>query len=73
KSNSVRVSSGKSVRMNTIEISAGSVETVEGNPVTISVADGMVMVNDATVVETDIMGSNGVIHVIDKVIMPSAM
>ena len=55
------------------EITDGSVETVAGNPVTLSVADGMVMVNDATVVEADIMGSNGVIHVIDKVIMPSEM
>jgi len=55
------------------EITDGSVETVAGDPVTLSVADGMVMVNDATVVEADIMGSNGVIHVIDKVIMPSEM
>jgi uncharacterized surface protein with fasciclin (FAS1) repeats len=55
------------------EITEGTVETVEGDTVTLSVADGTVMVNDATVVQSDIMGSNGVIHAIDKVILPSEM
>jgi uncharacterized surface protein with fasciclin (FAS1) repeats len=44
--------------------------TVEGGEVTI-MTEGGVMVNDATVVTPDIEASNGVIHVIDKVIMPS--
>ncbi|MBF9030671.1 fasciclin domain-containing protein [Rhodobacterales bacterium HKCCE3408] len=44
-------------------------ETVEGDPVTFTVGDS-VMVNDATVVAADIEASNGVIHVIDSVIMP---
>ena len=43
--------------------------TVEGSDVTI-MTEGGVMVNDATVVQPDIEASNGVIHVIDKVIMP---
>lgn len=43
--------------------------TVEGSEVTI-MTEGGVMVNDATVVQPDIEASNGVIHVIDKVIMP---
>jgi uncharacterized surface protein with fasciclin (FAS1) repeats len=43
--------------------------TVEGGEVTI-MTEGGVMVNDATVVTPDIEASNGVIHVIDKVIMP---
>ncbi len=44
--------------------------TVEGGDITIDLGDG-VMVNDANVVSADIEASNGVIHVIDKVIMPS--
>mgnify|MGYP001043410550 CR=1 FL=1 len=43
--------------------------TVQGAMVDIDTTDG-VMVNDATVVATDIEASNGVIHVIDTVIMP---
>ncbi|MEQ8897672.1 MAG: fasciclin domain-containing protein [Roseovarius sp.] len=43
--------------------------TVEGSEVTI-MTEGGVMVNDANVVQPDIAASNGVIHVIDKVIMP---
>jgi uncharacterized surface protein with fasciclin (FAS1) repeats len=43
--------------------------TVNGSDVTISVGDS-VMVNDATVTTADIEASNGVIHVIDAVIMP---
>ena len=43
--------------------------TVEGSDVTIT-TEGGVMVNDASVVQPDIEASNGVIHVIDKVIMP---
>lgn len=45
-------------------------ETVNGQSLDISVADSKVMVNDATVVATDIMASNGVIHVIDSVVLP---
>ena len=43
--------------------------TVEGSEVTI-MTEGGVMVDDANVVTPDIEASNGVIHVIDKVIMP---
>lgn len=45
-------------------------KTVNGQSVTISVADNVVKVDDAQVIQTDIMTSNGVIHVIDTVIMP---
>jgi uncharacterized surface protein with fasciclin (FAS1) repeats len=44
-------------------------ETVEGSEITIS-TEGGVMVNDATVTTADIEASNGVIHVIDSVLMP---
>ena len=45
-------------------------KTVQGQSVRIDTMGG-VMVNDAHVVKTDIMASNGVIHVIDKVILPN--
>ena len=45
-------------------------KTVNGAMVKISTEDGKVMINDATVVTADIPASNGVIHVIDKVILP---
>lgn len=44
--------------------------TVEGGKVSIMLHGSDVMVNDANVVKTDIQASNGVIHVIDKVLMP---
>ena len=44
--------------------------TVQGTDITIDLDNG-VMVNDATVVSADIDTSNGVIHVIDKVILPA--
>ncbi|MGM0386705.1 MAG: fasciclin domain-containing protein [Actinomycetota bacterium] len=51
------------------DVSAGEVATVEGSTIAITTDDG-VMVNDATVVATDVEASNGVIHVIDAVIVP---
>ena len=47
-----------------------SAETVQGDTIDISVVDGTVMIDDATVVAADVMADNGVIHVIDAVIMP---
>jgi uncharacterized surface protein with fasciclin (FAS1) repeats len=46
-----------------------SAKTVQGGTIAISTSDG-VKVDDASVVKTDVMASNGVIHVIDTVIMP---
>lgn len=45
--------------------------TVNGQPVAIRTAGGKVMVGEATVVSADVAASNGVIHVIDKVLLPS--
>ena len=50
----------------------GSANTLQGAPVTFTVGDGKVAVNDANVVTPDIKTSNGVIHVIDKVLLPPA-
>jgi uncharacterized surface protein with fasciclin (FAS1) repeats len=46
-----------------------SANSVQGSAIKIDASNG-VKVNDATVTATDIVGSNGVIHVIDSVIMP---
>ena len=50
-----------------------SATTLQGSDVTIAVAgDGTVTINDATVLITDILTTNGVIHVIDTVLLPDA-
>ena len=45
-------------------------KTVNGKELSIKVTDGKVMVDNANVVKTDVAASNGVIHVIDTVVMP---
>lgn len=53
------------------DVMPGDVATVAGPPITITVDDaGNVMVNEATVLQTDVQASNGVIHVIDQVLLP---
>jgi uncharacterized surface protein with fasciclin (FAS1) repeats len=51
------------------DVTDGDVATVEGQTVTLSTADG-VTVNGAKVIQADVVGSNGVIHAIDAVILP---
>ena len=51
-------------------VKLSSAKTVNGQSVTIKVADGTVSVDGATVTATDIAASNGIIHVIDTVILP---
>ena len=51
------------------DVKAGKVKTVLGSELTVSTTGG-VMVDGAKVSATDIMADNGVIHVIDSVIMP---
>lgn len=52
-------------------VNLSSATTVNGADVAITVDNGNVRVNNATVVKTDIGASNGVIHVIDTVILPN--
>ncbi|KAL3779920.1 hypothetical protein HJC23_005417 [Cyclotella cryptica] len=52
------------------DLVSGDVETLNGDPVTVTVNDTGVMVNDASVVTADVIASNGVVHVIDKVLLP---
>ena len=54
------------------DLTAGDVETVQGETVTVDVTDG-VKFNNATVLTADVTASNGVIHVIDAVIVPPSI
>ena len=51
------------------DVAAGKVKTVQGSELTITTSGG-VMVDKAKVVKTDIVADNGVIHVIDSVVLP---
>jgi uncharacterized surface protein with fasciclin (FAS1) repeats len=53
------------------DVKAGKVKTVQGSDLTVSTTGG-VMIDGAKVVKTDVMAENGVIHVIDTVIIPKA-
>lgn len=52
------------------DVKAGPVKTVEGSSLTVTVKGGTVMVDNAKVVKTDVVADNGIIHVIDTVLMP---
>ena len=59
--------------VNAADVTDGlTVAMVNGDDASFTVTDGTVMVGDATVTTADVMASNGVIHVIDKVLMPPA-
>merc|ERR1712157_101567 len=49
-----------------------TITTVEGKDVTVSIGDS-VKINDATVVKPDVLASNGVVHVVDGVLLPPAI
>jgi uncharacterized surface protein with fasciclin (FAS1) repeats len=51
------------------DVKAGKVKTVQGGELTVATAGG-VMVDGAKVLKTDIVADNGVIHVIDSVVLP---
>lgn len=63
------VVAGKVMAADVVKID--SAPTVQGQAVTVKVSDGTVMINDAKVVMADVKASNGVIHVIDTVLMPN--
>jgi len=64
------VVSGKVLAADVVKMT--SAKTVQGGSVRIHAKDGKVQVDDANVVATDITTDNGVIHVIDSVIIPAA-
>jgi len=53
-----------------ISLDGQSAATVQGEEIDIAVVDGSVMINNATVITADVEASNGIIHVIDAVILP---
>jgi len=59
---------GKVMAADVVKLSKA--KTVQGSQVKIKVKDGKVKVDDANVIKTDIVSKNGVIHVIDSVILP---
>ena len=63
---------GKAMAADVVKLDGKEVKTVEGKSVKIDVDGKTVMINNAKVVKTDIGCSNGVIHVIDTVLLPPA-
>ncbi len=63
------VVSGKVMAADVVKLTAA--KTLQGGEVKVSVVGGAVKINDATVVVADVLATNGVIHVIDTVLMPS--
>jgi uncharacterized surface protein with fasciclin (FAS1) repeats len=53
------------------QVKSGEVVTVEGQMLTIKASPSGVKVNNANVIKTDIIATNGVIHVIDTVVLPN--
>ncbi len=53
-----------------VKLNGKSVKTVQGSTAKVTVKDGKVKLKNANVVQTDIMATNGVIHVLDTVILP---
>lgn len=65
------VVSGKVMAADIIKSGGAEPATVNGAPVSITIRDGKVYVDEAQVTTADIQASNGVIHVIDAVIIPA--
>lgn len=55
------------------DLTTSEVPSIEGRSINVTVGEDSVMVNSANVVQADIEASNGVIHVIDQVILPPQM
>ena len=55
-----------------ISLDGQTAATVNGAEIAISVVDGNVMIDDATVIIPDVAASNGIIHAIDSVLLPPA-
>ena len=54
------------------DVKSGEAKTAQGQSVKLVVSDAGVTVDNAKVVKTDVLAENGVIHVIDTVILPKA-
>jgi transforming growth factor-beta-induced protein len=65
------VVSGRVLAKDVVKLNGKTVPTVNGETVSVSVSGGKVKVNSSNVVSTDVLATNGVIHVIDAVLLPS--
>ena len=63
---------GKVMAADIVKANGAKPTTVNGQPLDVVVRDGHVLVNGANVVTADVVASNGVIHVIDTVLLPAA-
>jgi uncharacterized surface protein with fasciclin (FAS1) repeats len=66
------VVAGKVLSGDVVKLNGKNVGTVNGATVRVTVKGGKVMVNNANVTAVDVAASNGVIHVIDSVLLPPA-
>lgn len=57
-------------RVLSTDLSEGAVTSAEGSPLSVSLSDTGVSINEASVIQADVEASNGVIHVIDQVLLP---
>ncbi|MFK8023444.1 MAG: fasciclin domain-containing protein, partial [Ilumatobacter sp.] len=55
------------------DVAPGDVATIQGEEITITVDGDVIMVNDATITAVDVEANNGVIHVIDSVLVPPSI
>jgi uncharacterized surface protein with fasciclin (FAS1) repeats len=53
-----------------VDVKPGKVKTLEGDLITIKSDNGKVTVNEANVTQSDVTADNGVIHLIDTVVLP---
>ena len=58
-------------RVMAADVKTGAVKTVQGMPLNVVASSSGVMVNNAKVIKTDIAATNGVIHVLDTVVLPN--
>jgi uncharacterized surface protein with fasciclin (FAS1) repeats len=66
------VVAGKVMAADAVKLNGKAAKTVQGSEAKIAVANGGVKIAGANIVKTDIVAKNGVIHVIDAVILPPA-
>jgi uncharacterized surface protein with fasciclin (FAS1) repeats len=69
---SYHVVPGKVMSADVVKAGSAQPATAQGQTLNVRVVDGKVKVDGATVVKADVLASNGVIHVIDTVVLPRA-
>lgn len=52
------------------EVKPGKTQTIDGNTITLTSDNGLVKIANASVIQSDVIADNGVIHIIDNVVLP---